>query len=174
MIHLPALALAAPLMLLGMARRVHRNIARQKVIPWRLRLRIAILCTLFAVLLGWPVFDPWLASAQIAGAAAGALLALQGLRLTRFEWLPDGGYFRPNPVLGIAVSMVFLGRMIYRLIELYPSLAASPAGQAGASSLFNAGSRTALTMALFGLVMGYFSSYCLGVLKRSRASRSAD
>ena len=173
MIHVPALAVAVPLMGWGMYRRVHRNIARQKIIPWRLQLRIGILCTIFTLLLCLPSFDPVLAAAQAAGAVVGALLAMQGLNLTRFEAMQDGCYYKPNPVLGVAVSMLFVGRMIYRFIVLYPALsAAQKAGQPITSGMLNAGPRSALTIATFGLAMGYFSIYCLGVLLKSRPLRA--
>ncbi len=169
MIHAPALAVAAPLMMWGMYRRVHRNIARQKIIPWRLLMRTIVLGILCIVLLLWPSFDPLMAAAQVAGVIAGALFALLGLRHTRFEQVPDGHYFRPNPILGIAVSMIFIGRMIYRIIVLYPTFAAAQkTGAPITAQMLDAGSRSALTIALFGVVIGYFSTYCLGVLRTSR------
>lgn len=173
MIHVPALAVAVPVMGWGMYRRVHRNIARQKIIPWRLQLRIGILCTIFTLLFFFPAFDPLLAAAQAAGAVGGGLLAWQGLHLTRFDTTQDGCYYKPNPVLGVAVSMLFVGRMIYRFIVLYPTLSsAQKAGQPITSSMLNAGPRSALTIATFGLAMGYFAVYCLGVLHRSRPLRA--
>ena len=169
MIHVPALAIATPLMMWGMYRRVHRNIARQKITAWRLYMRTTVLSILCVVLLLWPSFDPLMAAAQMAGVITGALFAVLGLRHTRFEQMPDGHYFRPNPILGVAVSMIFIGRMIYRLIVLYPTLAAAQQSDAPITAqMLNAGPRSALTIALFGVVIGYFTTYCLGVLRTSR------
>lgn len=175
MIHVPALAIAVPLMGWGMYRRVHRNIARQKITAWRLLMRSAVLSILFVVLLLWPAFDPLMAASQAAGVVIGALFALLGLRHTRFEQMPDGHYYRPNPILGVAVSMLFIGRMIYRMIVLYPALAAAQKADSPITSqMLNAGPRSALTIALLGVVIGYFTTYCLGVLRTSRRMISAS
>lgn len=175
MIHVPALAVAAPLMMWGMYRRVHRNIARQKITAWRLLMRSTVLSILFVVLLLWPAFDPVMAASQVAGVVTGALFALLGLRHTRFEQMPDGHYYTPNPILGVAVSMLFIGRMIYRIIVLYPALAAAQHADGPiAAQMLNAGPRSALTIALFGVVIGYFTIYCLGVLRTSRRMTSAS
>ena len=169
MIHVPALAIAVPLMGWGMYRRVHRNIARQKVTAWRLLMRTTVLSILFVVLLFWPSFDPLMAAAEAVGVVIGALFALLGLRHTRFEQMPDGHYFTPNPILGVAVSMLFIGRMIYRIIVLYPTLAAAQQTDSPMTTqMLNAGPRSALTIALLGVVIGYFTIYCLGVLRTSR------
>ena len=169
MIHVPALAVVTPLMAWSMYRRVHRNIALQKITAWRLIMRSTVLGILCVVLLLWPSFDPLMAAAEISGVVVGVLFAMLGLRHTRFEQMPDGHYFTPNAILGVAVSMLFIGRMIYRIIVLYPTLAA--AQQTGApitSQMLNAGPRSALTIALLGVVIGYFTTYCLGVLRTSR------
>lgn len=172
MIHLPAMAAAAPLMLWGMYRRVHRNVARQKAVAWRLMMRATVLSILFVVLLFWPAFDPLMAASQAAGALVGVAFAGWGLRLTRFERMPDGCYFKPNPILGAAVSMLFIGRMIYRVVVLYPALSAvQKSGGDVTAQMLNSGSRSALTIALLGVVMGYFSIYCLGVLRTSRQAQ---
>lgn len=173
MIHIPAMAAAAPLMMWGMYRRVHRNVTRQKVVSWRLIMRATVLSIFFVVLLFWPSFDPLMAASEVAGAFAGAAFAIWGLRLTRFDRMADGCYFKPNPVLGAAVSVIFIGRMVYRMIVLYPAISAAQAAhQPITSSMLNAGPRSALTIGLFGVVIGYFSVYCLGVLRHSRQMQS--
>ena len=174
MIHVPALAVAAPIMLYGFYRRIHRNIARQKVQAGRLLLRSSALMLLFAALLLWPSFDPAMAAATLGGVVIGAPLALFGLRHTRFEVMPDGHYFTPNRILGVAISMLFIGRIVYRMIVLYPMLETQQkAGQAASPLMFAGGPRSTLTLALLGLVIGYFTTYCLGVLLTARRLEAA-
>jgi hypothetical protein len=161
-------------MMWGMYRRVHRNVTRQKIIPWRLLMRTTVLSILFVVLLLWPSFDPLMAAAEVAGVIVGVSFALLGLKHTRFEEMPDGHYYKPNPILGVAVSMLFIGRMIYRMIVLYPTfLAAQKSGAPITAQMLNAGPRSALTIALIGVVIGYFVIYCLGVLRTSRGMTAA-
>jgi hypothetical protein len=95
----------------------------------------------------------WLA----AGLAAGGLLAAYGLRLTRFEPTPQGLFYTPNAYLGIALSLLFFGRLVYRVTEVYAiSTAASPTPPSFASS--------PLTLATFGLIAGYYVTYAAGLM----------
>src|SRR4029077_7984134 len=48
---------------------------------------------------------------RAAGLTAGGLLAAYGLRLTRFEPTPQGLFYTPNAYLGIALSLLFFGRL---------------------------------------------------------------
>lgn len=169
MTHLPVLAYAAPLLAFSAYRRVRRNIGRQPYRPLRLWIRSGVIALIFLALLRWPAFDPQLALAMTAGATAGLLLARLGVRLTRFETLPSGRFYTPNTVLGIGLSLLFLARIGYRLVVVLPALQqASETGGGAALRSALSGSRSALTMALLGLVLGYFFAYCLGLLRRGR------
>lgn len=169
MTHLPVLAYAAPLLAFSAYRRVRRNIGRQPFRPLRLALRSGVIALIFVALLRWPAFDPLLALAMVAGAVGGALLARLGVRLTRFETRPEGRYYIPNTALGAGISLLFLARIGYRLIVVLPALqAASESGGSVALRSAMSGSRSAVTMALLGLVLGYFFAYCLGLLRRAR------
>ena len=174
MVHVPAMAIAAPLLAFSIYRRVRRNISRQKLSEWRLWMRSGFLLLAFAALLRWPVFDGPIALAMCAGAASGVLLSRFGVQHTRFEQQADGQYYTPNLILGTAISLIFVARMGYRLIMIYPALqAASAQGATFSPQTFFAGSRSAMTMALLGLVIGYFVGYCLGVLQRAKQLRTA-
>lgn len=95
----------------------------------------------------------WLA----AGLAAGGLLAAYGLRLTRFEPTPQGLFYTPNAYLGIALSLLFFGRLLYRVAEVYTiSSAAAPTPPSFGSS--------SLTLATFGLIAGYYITYAVGLM----------
>jgi hypothetical protein len=95
----------------------------------------------------------WLA----AGLTAGGLLAAYGLRLTRFEPTPQGLFYTPNAYLGIALSLLFFGRLVYRVTEVYAiTTAASPTPPSFASS--------PLTLATFGLIAGYYITYAVGLM----------
>ncbi|ROH93117.1 hypothetical protein ED208_00855 [Stagnimonas aquatica] len=169
MTHLPVLAYAAPLLAFSAYRRVRRNIGRQPYRPLRLWIRSGVIALIFFALLRWPAFEPALALAMIAGTVAGVLLARLGVRLTRFETLPDGRFYTPNTALGVGLSLLFLARIGYRLLVLLPALqAANESGGGAALRSAMSGSRSALTMALLGLVLGYFFAYCLGLLRRGR------
>ena len=99
---------------------------------------------------------------MIAGVAAGALLAVYGLSKTRFEPTPQGLLYTPNAHVGIVLSLLFIARIVYRLVEIYLVDPATPR-DAGAFA------RSPLTLAVFGLLAGYFMAYAVGLLHwRSR------
>ena len=114
----------------------------------------------------------WLA----AGLAAGGLLAAYGLRLTRFEPTPQGLFYTPSAHLGIALSVIFIARIAYRLVEVY---VVEPTVAHGMEEF----GRSTLTLAVFGLLAGYYIAYAVGLArwrfrvlraKRLREGRQPD
>jgi hypothetical protein len=96
----------------------------------------------------------WLAG----GLVIGSLLAVYGLRLTRFEPTPEGLFYTPNVHLGIALSLLFAGRVLYRLVEVYAiGTTASPSTADFA--------RSPVTLAVFGLLAGYYIAYAFGLVR---------
>ena len=152
-------------------RRVRRNIGRQPFQPTRLTIRIAIL-TLIG---GGFLFAAAAAHASLAveagliGLVLGAGLGFVGLRHTRFESTPEGFFYTPNTYIGVALSALFIGRLIYRFIVIGQVTAgpAAAAGQPGANP-FAAVTANPLTLAIFTLIVGYYVTYCAGVLLRAR------
>jgi hypothetical protein len=96
----------------------------------------------------------WLA----AGLAGGGLLGLYGLRKTRFEPTPQGLFYTPNAHLGIALSLLFVARIAYRFVEIY---ALDPGVPHGPDDF----ARSPLTLAVFGLLAGYYIAYAIGLLR---------
>src|SRR5436305_1109597 len=107
--------------------RFRRMIGRQRLSrarPWITLTIFSIVLVLLAYAarahaerLGW----------MTAGFAAGGLLAAYGLRLTRFESTSQGLFYTPNAYLGIGLSLLFFGRLLYRMVEVYTiTTAASP------------------------------------------------
>ena len=88
------------------------------------------------------------------GLLAGALLGLVGLRLTRFETTAEGHFYTPNIHIGIALSVLFVGRMAYRFIVLGGADAQNHA------PVF----QSPLTLVILGLNVGYYLVYQTGIL----------
>ncbi len=149
--------LIVPLVLWRIYVRVRRLVARQrfsKVRSWiTLAVFPALVLVLAYVVLGQPDVLAWLA----AGLTAGALLGLYGLKRTRFEATPQGLFYTPNARLGIAVSLLFLGKFAYRLFELYTMpLGATPVANGS-------------TLAIFGVLAGYYVSYAAGLVRKTKS-----
>ena len=143
-------------------RRVRRNIGRQSFQPGRLKWRIALFAVIGALILFTALRDPALAGAMAAGIAGGGALGWFGLRHTQFETTGEGRFYTPHTYIGAFVSALFLGRIAYRFVVLY-----SASHAVAADSMPFAGyQKSPLTLALFGVVVGYYIAYYAGVLGR--------
>jgi len=147
-----------PLLAWRIYARFRRMVGRQrlsKVRPW---ITLAIFPTLVILLgvaaLSHPERLWWLA----AGLGLGSLLGAFGLRHTRFEPTPKGLFYTPNVHLGIALSLLFVARIVYRLIEVY---ALEPAIAHGMDDF----ARSPLTLVVFGLLAGYYIAYAIGLVR---------
>jgi hypothetical protein len=64
----------------------------------------------------------------------------------------------PNAHLGIALSLLFVARIIFRAVQVYvidPSVPHDPSDFA----------RTPLTLAVFGVLAGYYIAYAIGLAR---------
>jgi len=153
------------LVVLAILRRVRRNIGRQPVQPGMMWFRIAVLALLGAAFAFGALRDMNLFGALLGGLAAGTALGWFGLRHTRFEHTPDGRFYTPHTWIGVAVSLLLLGRIAYRFLVAYPSLQAAQAD----GNPYAAMQRSPLTLAILGVLIGYYVYYYVGVLQRSRS-----
>ena len=146
-------------------RRLRRSFGRQRVREGLMWLRMGIL-TAFAVLAAIAsAHDVTVLAALFAGIVCGAVLGYVGLRHTKFEVTAEGRFYTPHTYIGIAVTALFLGRLIYRYLTVYDGTAPAAAATHGfaASSLGNP-----VTVAVIGAWVGYYVLYYLGVLQRLR------
>jgi len=165
-----AVAIAVPLMALMVVSRVRRSVGRQRVRPRRMQIRAALLTFALLSLALAPPFQPPLAAAMLAGIFPGIALAFLGLRHTRFESTEAGRFYHPNLYIGLAVSALFMVRIVYRLIVVAPMLQSIGHEGFDAQAMMFSSSRTPLTLAVLGLVVAYYVAYYIGVLIRSRES----
>jgi hypothetical protein len=158
---LPALIL--PYLAWRVYRRFHRNIGRQLVHPGRLIWGIVVFGVIGALLLVLCLPVPRMLAGLGGGLALGAVLALVGLHLTKFEITAEKAgphFYTPNTYIGVALTLLLAGRVLYRVGVLYFSDAAAAPSPAALQS--------PLTMLLIGLTAGYYIAYNSGVLIRSR------
>jgi hypothetical protein len=163
----------AALVALMVYRRFRRNFGRQLLRPTRMTVRLIILCVLAVTLAPAALRGGGYAATEAVGAALGVALGLWGASRTRF--LRDGErlFYLPHTYTGIAVSALVLGRIVYRLVELYPtrglSLPGSSTPDAQAAMV-----KTPLTVGLFFVLIGYYVCYYSRVLWKSRRLTPAD
>ena len=158
--------LLVPLIGWRVYRRIRSNIGQQPIQPTRKVTRL-IIFSLITVLFLWVASH----SAPSLEAAAGGLLAgvalgIVGVRLTRFHADEKGMYYTPNTYIGAAVTLLLVGRLVYRMVSIYstPQFTAPPPG----TDPFAQMTQSPLTLALIMLTIGYYLAYTAGVLYKSR------
>jgi hypothetical protein len=152
----------------AVVRRLRRTFGRQRVQPARLWLRIGILTVvggLVAATSGMRGAE--MLEALIGGLACGAALGYLGLRYTRFEVTPEGRFYTPHTYIGLAVTLLFLGRLAYRFLYLSNAANGMFAPDPGAAAAYQ---RSPLTVAIFAVLIGYYLLFYAGILQRTRAS----
>ena len=160
--------LLAALVTWGIVRRVRRTFGRQPVQPGRIWLRIGVLILAGGLVTATSLTrGAGMLEALIAGLACGAALAYFGLRHTRFEVTPEGRFYTPHTYIGLAVTLLFLGRLVYRFLYL----------SGGANGMFGpdpsaaaAYSKSPLTVGIFAVLVAYYVLFYAGVLWRTRVS----
>ncbi len=166
--------LIAALAVFVIYRRLRRSFGQQQLRPVRMQARIAVLLLIGCLLLPAAWRSTEFLCAVLAGVAAGVALALWGAARTRFLKIDNQLYYVPHTYTGIAVSLLFLGRLVYRLVQVYGGTHASSA--AGLDAAGSAGSpftsasmlRSPLTVGLFFVLMGYYVCYYSVVLWKSK------
>jgi hypothetical protein len=146
-------------------RRVRRNIGRQPVRPARMRSRMLLLTVIGALIALGATRDFTLLGAMLAGLAAGAALGWFGLQHTRFEKTAQGEFYTPHTYIGLFVSLLLIARIAYRLLSILPSMHAAAQADQNPLAAFQ---RSPLTLAIFGVLIGYYVCYYAGVLRASK------
>jgi hypothetical protein len=166
-------ALLIPLMLY---RRFRRNFGRQPLGPARRRMVILSIVAVLIVLSAITLKSATVLLSEVAGALLGVVLAAWGMSRTRFLTHNGQIYYVPHTYTGIAVSALFLGRLIYRMMQLYtvPGLAAAQGVGGGATAGPAAIGRSPLTAGILFVMIGYYVCYYGLVLRKSKHITPGD
>jgi hypothetical protein len=95
---------------------------------------------------------------SLAGLAAGCLLGLLGLALTRWEPTPQALYFTPNRGLVLLITLAVTARLLYGLWRIWHTWRNAEANESWLAAAGIAGS-----MAVGAIVIGYYLTYSAGV-----------
>ena len=137
-------------------RRIRRNIGRQKLKPRRSIISLVILTLLSAWIFSMAANSTNMLLSFVGGLLLGGALGFLGLRLTKFETTNEGHFYTPNTHIGIALSVLFIGRLAYKYIAAGNPMTA----QTDHPMPF----QSPLTLFILGLTVGYYFVYQIGVL----------
>ena len=139
-------------------KRVRRMIGRQRLSNWRPWFTVVFFPLILALLAFGALAHPLNLATLAAGVAVGAGLGLYGLHLTTFEATSQGLFYTPNAHLGIALSLLLVGRIVFRIAQIYMVAGAD-------TPLPSDFVRSPLTLAIFGTLAGYYIVYAIGLLR---------
>ncbi len=150
-------------------RRARRTFGRQPIKRRSMIGRIAILAVIGGLLALRTLHHLALAEGLFGGVLVGGLIALVGLRLTRFEVDPiKGDCYVPNPWIGALLMVLLLGRLGWRSLRVWSQLPHGSTQDVSIQMQSSGYPSSALTMLLIGLLMGYYIVYFSGVLVHHR------
>ena len=156
--HLITVVLVVALVAWRVYSRIRRVIGRQRLSTVRPWLTVVVFPLVLVLILATSLLHAMTAVAVVSGTAVGIALGLLGTRLTRFEVTPAGLFYTPNAHLGIALSLLLVLRIGYRIVTL------AVQGHDLDPQSMQLGS-SPLTMALFGTLAGYYVTYAIGLLR---------
>jgi hypothetical protein len=171
-VHQPAMfyVIFGGLMAWGIYRRVRRSIGRQPLRPTRSIIRLVILClvSVMIILVGI-LLNRMILAGFAGGLVPGVALGFLGLKLTQFETTADGQhFFKPDTRIGLALSLLLTGRVIYRMVVLN-DMSVAPGHPPPMQS--------PLTYLIAGLTIGYYIVYSIGLIihahEKFKAQRAA-
>jgi hypothetical protein len=174
--------LFAALVVFAIYRRFRRSFGRQPLRPARMTVRMVLLGVLVCLLVPAALRSAQFLTAELTGAALGIGLGVWGSQRTRFLTHDGRLYYVPHTYTGIAVSLLFLGRLAFRLMQAYGvdhathAAAANAYAAADPAQAFAPASmvRSPFTVGVFFVLAGYYLYYYGWVLWKSKHLEAAD
>lgn len=159
--------LIAALVVWGVYRRMRRSFGRQRVRDGWMWFRACFL-TLVGASIAFAIGrDIDVLGILLAGVACGAALGYIGLRYTKFEVTAQGRFYTPHAYIGLVVAALFVGRLLYKFLGVYDGVTPAPAAGQNLAAMYQ---HSPFLLAVFGVLVGYYVLYYLGVLQRTRPS----
>jgi hypothetical protein len=169
----------AALVVWSIYRRLRRSFGKQRLRPVQMGVRIGLFVLIGGLLLPSVIHSSvYLASLEslLGGLLAGVALAVWGASRTRYLREQGQLFYVPHTYSGLAVSLLFIGRLVYRFVQVYSLQSAAQGGGAAATAAggpnpgFALASMvsTPLTLGLFYVLVGYYVCYYSVVLWKSK------
>jgi hypothetical protein len=165
--NLPKIAAVTAIVAFGVYRRVRRNIGRQILTAPRQYVRMALFTVVCIVLAFIQPLHPAGVAYIASGLIVGAIIGWFALRHTGFEATSQGYFYTPHLYIGIAVTALFIGRLLYRMVLVYDAMSNAAPGVRPTSD------NSPLTLGILFLTASYYIVYCTGLLRWLRKAQRA-
>lgn len=160
-----ALLVLTPVLVWRIYSRLKSSMGRQRSVMQRHYTGALVFIALAVLPASQFVSEPAMLGWLAIGVAMGIGYGVWGLKLTRFETLPDGHFFTPNLRLGMVIAMLFVACLLYIGFEIYANQGSGlPTPRVTDYPFF---------LPCLGLVAGYFGTYSVGLLRWRRKLRMA-
>jgi hypothetical protein len=164
-----AILAAIALVPLSIIQRYRVGTSRQRARGWLITLNLfGLLVSTILFVIGAIVTNIWVANAfryTVVGLAAGSLLGVLGLALTRWEPGPRAIHYTPSRALVLTITLVVTARLLYGLWRAWHNWRTLGADE------WLAQSGAAGSLAAGAVVLGYYVVYWGGVRRRLRSMR---
>jgi hypothetical protein len=137
--------------------RMRRLIGRQQLSVKRAWMTVCLFPLIVVILAFVSRAEPNTELALLGGLAVGTVLGTFGLRHTKFENTPAGLFYTPNAHIGIGLSLLLAGRILYRFVQMGSMVQTGPATPQFVNS--------PITLAIVGTLGGYYLTYAVGLLR---------
>ena len=165
--NMPKVAAVFAIVAFGVYRRVRRNIGRQILTAQRQYVRMGLISVLSLVLAFLHPLQPIAVAYIGSGLIVGAAIGWFALRHTEFASTAEGYFYTPHLYIGMAVTALFVGRLLYRVVLMYDTIGNAASG--AAPPLDN----NPLTLGILFLTASYYIVYCTGLLRWLREAQRA-
>ena len=148
-----------PLVVWRLYSRYRKLVGKQHVRPTKLWMSATLFPLVFVLIAFGSFSNPHALLCLIGGGLAGVGLSVLGHRLTKFENTAGELSYTPNATIGLALLLILSARIGFRFFQL--TNAVQQQGQAGMQGLAN----SPLTTLIIGLLVCYYASYSIGILR---------
>jgi glucose-6-phosphate-specific signal transduction histidine kinase len=158
----PVLVILAVIALIpvSLVQRYRMATSRQRARGWLAAVNLAgLLVSAVLFLVSAAVTNVWIPNAlayTAGGLAAGCLLGIIGLGLTRWEPAAGSLHYTPNRLLVLGITLVVTARLVYGFWRGYHAWRAGMLSDSGVAG----------SMAAGAVVLGYYLAYWFGVRRR--------
>jgi hypothetical protein len=147
-------------------RRVKRSIGFQKYSIKGMKIRRVIFVIVGLILLAVGFIHPILFLADAVGIVGGCVLAYYAIRHFVYEWRGELLYTRTHIYIEAAVLILFLGRVLYRVLTV--AMLTKSTGAADDNQMAQY-ARDPITVAIFFVIIAYYLIYYSFLIRKGEA-----